>query len=45
MKGLMMGVLVVLALELSNLTAVNAQAAIDRLGTFNFPDTRNNLPN
>ncbi len=45
MKGLMTGVLVVLALELSSLTAVNAQAAIDRLGTFNFPDTRNNLPN
>jgi hypothetical protein len=45
MKRLIAGVLAVVAIELSSAAAVHAQAAIDRLGTFNFPNTQNNLPN
>src|SRR6476469_7465151 len=48
MKRLIAGGLAVLALELSSLPAVHAQAAIDRIGTFNFPNTRDrqsNYPN
>nr|WP_290225504.1 hypothetical protein [Trichocoleus desertorum] len=44
MKRLVTGVLVVVVLELLSGAAVNAQAAIDRLGTFN-PNTRNNQLN
>ncbi|MBW4488800.1 MAG: hypothetical protein KME12_13520 [Trichocoleus desertorum ATA4-8-CV12] len=45
MKRLVTGALVVVVLELLSGAAVNAQAAIDRLGTFNFPNTRNNQLN
>ncbi|MBD1864064.1 MULTISPECIES: hypothetical protein [Trichocoleus] len=45
MQRLIAGVLVVLGLELSSAAAVQAQAAIDRLGTFNFPNTRDSQPN
>ena len=45
MRRLITGVLAVVALELSSAAAVNAQAAIDRIGTFNFPSTRDSQPN
>lgn len=45
MRRLMTGVLAVVALELSSVAIANAQAAIDRIGTFNFPNTRDNQLN